>query len=381
MLRGPRQTGKSALLQKLNPPYRSRLTFDDLEIRERAQTDPQFLLSQTPTPTIIDECHLAPNIFFAIKKKIDEDRDRRLETGQPTENAAYRLTGSNQTLLEENIQETLAGRISHFYLHGLSVHEITRHAPDTFLSELFFRGGFPELWVRKELSPISFINDYISTFIEKDIARSAGVEKISDFLRLLKLLAARTGELINFESLGKDAGVRGKTIKEWISILEKNMIVYSLAPYSSNLNKRLIKSPKIYFLDTGICTRLQSHQEEESILFSPQAGHLFENLVLAEILKTKANYLQEFEISFWRTKEKEEIDFIVETSKQIFFLEAKMGSAQSQRIEIPKDFVGTKKKKICAIVTAQGPTGLVTESLYAVNIKDLGRFIVSGGAV
>jgi predicted AAA+ superfamily ATPase len=376
LLRGPRQTGKSALLRRLIPAALGQLSFDDLEVRARADSDPKFLLRQTPKPTLIDECHLAPNIFFAIKEAIDTARARRLETGQPTQPATFRMTGSNQTLLERNIQETLAGRISQFYLLGLSSREIWNHRPETRLAELFFRGGFPELWVRPELNPIQFINDYISMFIEKDVARSAGIEKVADFLKLLRLLAARCGELINYESLGNDAGVKGKTVKEWISVLEKNRIIYRLSPYSTNLNSRLIKSPKIYFLDLGICSRLQSHQEQESILFSPHAGHLFENLVLAEIIKTKSNFFRDFELSFWRTKEKAEIDFIVETPSQIFFLEAKMGSAQNHAIEIPPLFLKKSKKLIAAIVTAEGKTEKINPTTHAVRIQDLCEFIL-----
>lgn len=271
----------------MTPLAQTSLYLEDLSVRQKAQTDPAFLLEHSKLPVLIDEAHLAPPLFFAIKKLIDSSRRKRFNDGVSLSPANFRLTGSNQLLVESTVKETLAGRVNIFYLLGLSVAELKNFDPDIDLKEIIFRGGFPELWVRRELSPIAFLNDYISTFIEKDLATSAGVEKRREFLNVLRLCAARVGELLNYDSLSNDSGVSGPTVKSWISILESNQIIKILNPFFTNLNKRLIKMPKVYFLDVGICARLQSHQEANTILMSPHAGHLFESLILSEIIKTK----------------------------------------------------------------------------------------------
>jgi uncharacterized protein len=190
---------------------------------------------------LIDEIQRAPELLFSIKKSIDLQRRRRLETGAATMPAAFRMTGSNQTEIDRALKETLAGRLNIFRVHGLSINELWRFDPKIDIKEFFFRGGFPELWIRPELDPVSFINDYFLTFIEKDIAQTAGVEKLTAFSTTIRLLAARMGELLNFESIGNDAGVTGKAVKDWVSRLERNGIIFNLKPYHSNLNKHLLR--------------------------------------------------------------------------------------------------------------------------------------------
>ncbi len=375
-MRGPRQIGKSSLLLKMAPTPKSKVFLDDSNERIRATEDPEFLLSQLEFPLLIDEIQRAPELLFSIKKNIDQQRRKRIETNQPTKPASFRLTGSNQSEIDRAMQETLAGRISIFHLHGLSAHEIWAHDSEVTLKQLLFRGGFPELWVRPELNIISFLNDYISTFIEKDIARTAGVEKISAFMRVLHLLASRVGELLNYESIAKDAGVSGKSIKEWISLLERNGIIYVLKPYHSNLNKRLIKMPKVYFIDSGLCVRLQSHQEKETILSTPQAGHLFENFVVAEAMKTRDHFAKTWDLHFWRTKEKEEIDLIIESDAVMALIEIKLGSAKGSDFPVPKTLGATKKKIKRAFVTATGNRTLHSDQIDIIPVKDFCDYLL-----
>jgi uncharacterized protein len=371
-VKGPRQIGKTSLLSYLLPKLKSSLFFDDLRIRELARKDPQFLLSQATFPLLIDEAHLAPEIFFAIKKVIDESRRERIKTGKASiDPAAFRLTGSNLTEINRSVRETLAGRASTLYLHGLSWNEVRNFDPKTSLHEYCFKGGFPELWVRKELSAIPFINDYISTFIEKDLGRTIGLEKRSEFLEVLGLLAARVGELLNYESLGNDANIAGKTVKQWVSLLEENKIVHILRPYSTNLNQRLIKMPKAYFFDLGICTRLQSHQEPATLFHSPQGGHLFECAVVSELLKAKDHFRKEWNLYFWRTKEGEEIDLILEDSERVILMEAKLGSTSHREIKIPKAFTKSKKVVRCIVVTASGETHRISKTTECIPLHDL----------
>ena len=376
LLRGPRQIGKTSLLLKMEPLPKSKIFLDDPNERARAMSDPEFVLSQLQTPLLIDEIQRAPELLFSIKKNIDQQRRDRLETNLSTMPASFRITGSNQTEIDRVLKETLAGRISLFRIHGLSTHELWNYDSKIELKEILFRGGFPELWVRPDLNPISFLNDYISTFIEKDIARTAGVEKLTAFTTTLRLLAARVGELLNFESLGNDAGVTGKSAKDWISLLENNGIVYILKPYHSNLNKRLIKMSKAYFIDSGLCVRLQSHQEKDSILSIPQAGHLFENLVIAEAIKTKDHFGKTWDMHFWRTKEKEEIDLIVESDKTMTLIQIKLGSAKGGEFKIPASLNATGKKIRRAFVTAIGSRGVHAEGIDILPLKNFCDYLL-----
>lgn len=375
-MRGPRQIGKTSILLKMEPTPSSKLFLDDPNERDRATRDPEFTLSQLTLPTLIDEIQRAPELFFSIKKNVDQQRRLRMEKNTATLPASYRITGSNQTEIDRVMKETLAGRISLFRIHGLSLHELLSHDSTIELKKILFRGGFPELWVRTELNPILFLNDYISTFIEKDIARTAGVEKLAAFTTTLRLLAARVGEFLNFESLGNDAGVTGKSVKEWTSLLTANGIVYLLKPYHSNLNKRLIKMPKIYFIDSGLCVRLQSHQEIESILSTPQAGHLFENLVVSEAIKTKDHFRKTWELHFWRTKEKEEIDLVVESDQMITLIQVKLGSTQGGQFPIPKALAEKNKKIRRAFVTAVGEARSTPEGIDLLPVSDFCKYLL-----
>ena len=376
LLRGPRQIGKTSVLLKMSPETKSQLFLDDPNQQTLANKDPEFVISQLKLPTLIDEVQRSPQILFSIKKAIDEQRRLRLKTGEATMAAGFRITGSNQTEIDQVLQESLAGRVSIHFLHGLSVHELWQHDAKIELNELLFRGGFPELWVRPELNPMKFINDYIFTFIEKDIAGMAGVEKLTEFQTFLKLIAARIGELLNHESIGSESGVSGKTIKDWISLLERNGILLVLKPYHSNLNKRLIKMPKLYFLDTGLAVRLQGHQEKGTILSVPQAGHIFENLVVAEAVKTQHHFQKDWSLHFWRTKEKEEIDLIIESDKWMTLLQIKLGSAQGKDFSIPEALIASNKKIRRALVSAVGSRSKASKDLEIVPLKDLCAFLL-----
>ncbi len=366
------------MLLKMEPLTKSKLFLDDPNERDRAILDPEFVLSQLKLPVLIDEIQRAPELLFSIKKNIDQQRRHRLETNVDTLPASFRITGSNQTEIDRSLKETLAGRVSLFRIHGLSTHELWSHDSKIDLKNILFRGGFPELWVRPELDPIAFLNDYISTFIENDIARTAGVEKLNAFTTMLRLLAARVGELLNYESLGNDANVTGKSVKDWISLLENNGIIYILKPYHSNLNKRLIKMPKAYFIDSGLCVRLQSHQEKESILSIPQAGHLFENLVISEALKTKDHFGKTWDMHYWRTKEKEEIDLIVESDKIMTLIQIKLGSSKGGEFKIPATLEASGKKIRRAFITAIGNRKMHKEGIDILPLRDFCDYLLEG---
>ncbi len=333
VLLGPRQCGKSTLFaslysknSKLTGAHFKEITFDDLQLRQLANQDPALFLQQFEPPLLLDEIQYVPNLFPEIKKIIDGiKRNQVFKPGlAPKPKVLFRMTGSNQILMDKNIKESLAGRASYFYLNTLSVHEIIKALPQVRVQEILFKGGWPELYTNDSLSVTGYLNDYIRSYVEKDIILSAGIQKIPEFLTVLRLCAARTSQETDYSDIQKDSGVNSITVKEWINLLERADVVYQLKPYFNNLNKRLIKRPKLYFLDTGLAARLQGWSELMPMLNSPQIGGLFETLVLAELIKFIRNYRKDWELFFARTKDGQEIDFIIKTAKgNTYFIEAK----------------------------------------------------------
>jgi len=194
------------------------------------------------------------------------------------------------------------------------------------MPDILYIGGWPELHARESLDPKKFLDDYINSYVEKDIVLAAGIQKSREFLKFVRLLAGRVGELLDFSNLGNEVDVDAKTIKEWVSILERMHIIALVMPYSTNLSSRLIKSPKVYFIDTGLACRLQGWTSAGPILTSPQQGHLFENLVFSEIYKLNLNDQLGWQIYHWRTRDGEEIDFLIDRGPErpLLFVEAKV---------------------------------------------------------
>lgn len=322
VLRGPRQVGKTSLLDHL--ATHKLILFDDLGIRALAETNPLLFFKQFTGPLILDEATMAPNIFPELKKRVDEARRQHQKTGQPIDIDIW-ITGSNQTLLQKAVRESLAGRANYYFLNTLSIHElIIAFKKKNLLKDLFMKGGWPELYAFPDLNTVQYLNDFIATFIEKDIVTAAGIEKKAAFSKALQLISGRVGQLLNASDIAKNIGVDTTTVQAWIALFEQNGILRILSPYYTNLNQRLIKTPKIYFEDTGLAVRLQGWSEFEPILLSPYFGHLFENLVLAEITKFFMNRGKQVEIYFVRSKEKIEIDFLLKLPNQRFIaIEAK----------------------------------------------------------
>lgn len=335
VLVGPRQCGKSTLLGRLLPGALW-LSLDDLDVRVRAEEDPALLLDAASTgeatrAIVLDEAAYAPNLFPEIKRRIDVAR--RAGLAQPN----FWLTGSNRVLLDGAVRESLAGRATYFALHTLGVSELREHAE---LGDWLFRGGFPELYVRRELSPSRYLEDYVRTFVEKDVAVTAGVSRLHEFRRALRLLAARTGQALNATDVGQLAGVKGQTITSWLALLEQNALAFTLPPYHSNLSKRLVRTPKLYFLDTGLAAYLQGWRALEPLLSSPQVGALFENLVLGELVRARDHRGLSLNLQYFRTKEGEEIDFLIEahgaSGTRWFAIEAKFGIQRVDPVAPPR---------------------------------------------
>lgn len=370
VLVGPRQSGKSTLLAHLFTDA-AWVSLDDLQVRDRAQTDPAFLLdsvgSGADRPLILDEAAYAPNLFPEVKRRVDQAR--LLGKPEPT----IYMTGSNRLLLDTRVRESLAGRASYFFLHSLSVSELSEHAT---LRDWMFRGGWPELYVRRELNPSHYLADYVRTFVEKDIAESAGVERLIEFHRVLTLLAARTGTLLNATDIGQLAGVKGQTVSGWIELLERNALVLRLQPYHSNLNKRVTRTPKVYILDTGLAAHLQGWRAVEPLLASPQAGPLFETLVLGELVRARDHADLPLDLHFWRTKDGEEIDFLIrvqgQTAPSWLALDAKLAIHGAHPLAVPKALANELPElRETWVITAGGEPSRLSPTCRRVPIANL----------
>lgn len=379
LLWGPRQAGKTTLLEQLQP--KSRLLLDDLMVRQQAQQDPALVLDNCALPCLIDEAQYAPNLFPEIKLRIDRKRNAKLtQPKQPANETRtlYLLTGSNRLLLDENVKESLSGRCHFLTLHPLSVAELLLAYPDMMMKSILFKGGLPELYVREGLRPYDYFNDYIISFVEKDIARSAGIEKLGEFHTVLRLLAARSGQFLNVSEIAMMAGIDQKTVQSWINILQRNFIVELVAPFASNLSKRITKMSKLYFYDVGVCSRLQGHLNEDALWHSAQAGSLFETLVFSEIAKTRANYLADWQMFTWRTKEKHEIDFVIQQQKGFVFIEAKLGIQSAQPLVLDQEAIRVfHKPHHKLVVTAGGERKNLGQETTVVPIQMLKHELLS----
>ncbi len=377
LLWGPRQVGKTTLLNQLLPA--STLYLDDLSLRLRAQSDPGLVLNHQDLPCLIDEAQYAPNLFPEIKRRVDQLRRERLKT-ETSRSTLYFLTGSNRLLLDRTVMESLAGRAHLYSLHGLSVREIMASFPSLSVKEILFKGGFPELYTDKGLHTQRYLNDYVLSFIEKDIASAEGIAKMGEFQTVLSLLAARTGQFINLSEIAGAAGVDQKTVQSWLSMLQRNFIVDLVPPFHSNLSKRITKMKKLFFYDVGLCARLQGHNDLNTLWNSNQAGSLFETLVFSELVKTKDNFLKDWRIFTWRTKEQNEVDFVLQSGNKFIFIEAKLAIHGAQPFDLDaeakKVFPGPQSK---IVVTAGGEKTSLSRDTVAMPIQLLGSHLLACG--
>lgn len=314
VLTGPRQSGKSTLLTRLYPEYPC-ITLDDPVVRRSAQEDPGLFLDRCPERCVIDEVQYAPDILPYIKMRVDKDRS---STGR------FFLTGSQVFPLMQGLSESLAGRAAVFELLGLSMSEYALGGDD--ISALFrrcFAGMYPDPLVH-EVDRSTYYASYVRTYVERDVRQVENIQDVVSFQRFLELLAARVGNLLNFSELAKEVGVSQPTIRRWISILETSRLVYLLRPFHANIPKRTIKAPKLYFIDTGLLSYLLKYPDWQSLSAGPQAGAVFENFVLTELLKEKFNYGYSCEIYFYRDSNRNEIDIVIDRGVTTDLCEVKL---------------------------------------------------------
>jgi uncharacterized protein len=372
LLTGPRQSGKSSFLRRRCNEARTWISLDDLHQRELAQRDPNLLLSSAVQEFVIDEVQLAPELLPQLKLRVDQWKMSDRSDPEPS----FWLTGSNNILLDRALKESLAGRASYFKLLPLSVRELCRAELDPSPESLFSRGGWPELWTESKISPVQFLNDYITTVIEKDVVLAAGIQKVREFLRTVRLLAGRTGQMLVVSNLAQDSGVKQPTLHEWISVLESMQVLSLVEPYSSSLSKRLVRTPKLYFNDVGLATRLQGWSEMQPLLYSPQVGPLFETLVFTELLKASANDGRDWQFFYLRNKEHDEVDFLIEGSNQKrLLLEVKWSSDEAANWQVPKRLLPVAADIPQAVVSFVGGRSF-HPGVTHLSIRELSNFLL-----
>ena len=298
---GPRQSGKTTITQKAFPS-KHYISLEDLDNRQFAQQDPRGFLDSYKKGAIIDEAQRCPDLLSYIQTHVDQNKKK----GQ------FIITGSNQFLLEEKITQSLAGRVSLLRLLPLSLQELKQAKKTTPLNKMIFKGFYPQLHV-ENIEIGSFFNNYIETYVSKDVRLIKNISNLSSFNTFIKLCANRAGQLLNLQSLANDCGITQNTVKSWISILESSFILKRIYPYYKNFNKRLVKSPKIYFYDSGLLCRLLSIKKAQDLAFHALKGFIFENLIFSEIEKYFFNQGQKAPLYFWRDKTGYEIDFLIES--------------------------------------------------------------------
>lgn len=344
---GPRQVGKTTTLLHLARKRKMNyVTLDNIIDRELAQRDPQLFLQTYRTPLLIDEVQYAPELFPYIKIAVDATHKK----------GVYWLTGSQQFRVMKNVHESLAGRVGIMQLLGLSNAELSKveRLPRPFLphAEKFSKsnrrynaqshtihtifqrlvtGFFPALWQDSPPEIPYFYNSYIQTTLDRDLVEIFGVTKVSEFNTFLRLCAARTGQQLNYSELARDAGIAVSTAKEWISVLQSTMHVYLLQPYYKNISQRLIKAPKLYFIDTGLAAYLTRWKDPETTRAGAMAGPLFETYVIGELLKSYLFRGIEPEFYYFRDKEGHEVDLLIEDGQVLYPIEIKLSSHVRER--------------------------------------------------
>ena len=333
---GARQTGKTTVMKQTfsEVPDIKYVTLDYPVLRNLAQTDPELFLQQYQPPVIIDEIQYAPQLLPYIKIRVDADR----------KNGMYFLTGSQMFQLMHNVSESLAGRAGIVPLYGMSRAEINNREETPFLPtntfdinshetittvfDSIFRGTSPQIVIDKELTPEIFYGSYVQTYIERDIRDLLEIKKESAFLKFISCVAARTGQELNILNIAKDVDVDSKTAERWLSLLVTSGLVYLLNPYSGNTIKRIVKRPKLYFMDTGLACYLSLWNNPRTLENSAMAGAMFETYVVSEIIKQYSNQGINTKnyLSYYRDNNGSEIDLIITHNDKIYPIEIKKSS-------------------------------------------------------
>ncbi len=340
LVTGARQVGKSTLLKHIAKDY-AYLTFDDPLLLEQAKQEPRLFFLNRSGDVILDEVQYAPELFPLLKLEIDKQQ----------KNGMFLLSGSQAFELMQNVSETLAGRIAILKLQGLSLREIlniefsppfiphrdylssrekTLKSPEN-IWQIIHKGDMPRLY-QQETDWEIYYSSYVSTYIERDVRQLTNIANSTDFTRFMVALASRSGELLNYSNVAQEVGVSNETIKRWTTILQTSGIIYLLQPYSNNHLKRAIKTPKVYFLNTGLMAYLTKWLTPETIAKGAKSGQFFESFVVSEIIKSFTNNGIEPPLYFYRDTNQKEIDLIIEYDRTIYPIEIKTTASPNKKM-------------------------------------------------
>jgi len=387
LLTGMRQIGKSWVMERLGNSSRRYVSLDDLKARTLAKTDPQRFIEENPPPVTIDEVQYAPELFPYIKIYVDRAK----------KNGLFWLTGSQKYHLMKGIQESLAGRVALLYMLGFSYKEIINKpgastpflplpdlakknpagkpltSPQVF--EKIWMGSFPRIITNRNVQDMRkiFFDSYIQTYIERDVKDFYNIENELAFYRFLVAVAARTAQLLNYSDLARDVHIDLRTAKLWLEIMERSGIIHLLYPYSSNIAKRTIKTPKLYFLDTGLASHLCSWETADTLRNGAQSGAMLETFAFAEILKSYWHNGDTPNIFFYRDTDQKEVDFIIEKNMTLFPMEIKKTANPGaddcrtfRNLSVFKKPVGTG-----ALICLYGKTVSISKDIVSVPVWEI----------
>lgn len=382
LVTGARQTGKSTLIKNVFPD-RKMITFDDQFLEDQANDDPNTFIALNEPPIFMDEVQRVPNLFRYLKMECDKDDTR----------GKYVLSGSQPFKLMDLVSDSLSGRVSIIELAPLSLREIMKDSftdpfipteayvkarnktakPVTDIWDKIHRGGYPELQ-NPEMDWQMFFASYVKTYLERDVRELSAVQDLDAFRRCMIACASRTGEILNYSNIADEVGKDADTIKKWISILEASGIIYILEPYKASALKRTIKSPKLYFRDTGLAAYLTRWLTPETLANGAMSGAFFETYVISEILKSYSNagFDYRYYVSYYRGKDKQaskesEIDFIIEQNGTLYPIEIKKNSkvnAEMTSAFTILDKVEEKKRGMGAVICSCPAPGKLRDNIW-----------------
>ena len=386
LITGARQTGKTTLLKTYTDARNIKaVTFDDPIEELSAKEDPKSYIEFHPAPYMFDEVQYVEDFFRYIKIQIDKDR----------KNGMYFFTGSQQFTMIQRASESLAGRVGILQMYPLSQREISgdlfdkpfvpckdyilsrsrslsdmKHSADETWKKIFL-GGYPEL-ISSKINANDFFSSYIKTYIERDIRKISQIENELQFIQFITIVAARTGQLVNYADISRDVGISEITAKKWLSLLVSSGLVYLLRPYSVNIEKRVVKTPKLYFMDTGLAAYLTKWTSPEVLRNGAMSGNFFETFVVSEIVKSFCNLGMEPPLYFYRDKDKYEIDLLIHLDGKLYPVEIKKtatpSSADAKNFFVTEHIKGVEMQEPVVVCNTSDVVS-VKKGVYAIPVE------------
>jgi predicted AAA+ superfamily ATPase len=361
-LLGPRQSGKTTLSKKMFQDFEY-FSLETPDTRERALVDPRGFLSSIRGSAVLDEVQRTPDLISYLQMILDDKKDKR----------RFILTGSNSLLLSEKISQSLAGRTRIFHILPLVPEELPLKKRPKKLNEALWMGLYPRIF-DENLNPREWYGGYLQTYVEKDVRSLLKVNDLIEFERYLRLLAGRAACLVNHQQLATEAGISQPTAKSWLNVLQASFVVFSLAPHFKNFSRRLVKSPKIYFYDTGLLCYLLRITQADQLETHPLRGAIFENYVISCVVKTFFNKGEEPPVYFWRDQGGHEVDLILDRASHLQPIEIK--SSKSFRAEFLKEVNWLNKRQQNSrggVLVFGGDESFSFETNQVVSWKDISR--------